>query len=76
MHPLIDNLDSMKENELENKINELTRKYFISNNPQVKHQISLILDDYKFALQRKREQAYQEMMQSRNKDLDNLIKVD
>lgn len=76
MHPLVDNLDSIKENELENKINELTRKYFLSNNPEVKHQISLILDDYKFALQRKREQAYQEMMQSRNKDLDNLIKVD
>lgn len=76
MHPLVDNLDNLKENELENKINDLTRKYFQTSNPQIKHQISLILDDYKIALQKKRDMSYNEMMNSRNKDLDNLIKID
>jgi len=76
MHPLVQDLDTLKENELENKINDLTRKYFQTSNSAVKHQISLLLDDYKFALQRKRDSAYQEMMQTRNKDLDKLIKVD
>lgn len=76
MHPLINDLDNLKENELENKINELTRKYFQTSNTEVRHQISLLLDDYKYAIQRKRDTAYQEMMNSRNKDLDKLIKVD
>lgn len=76
MHPLIDNLDSLKENELENRINDLTRKYFLTHNTEVKHQISMMLDDYKYALQKKREQSYQEMINSRNKDLDNLINID
>ena len=76
MHPLVQNLENLKEIELENKINDLTRKYFQSSNPEVKHQISMILDDYKLALQKKQTIAYQEMMNSRNKDLDNLIKVD
>ena len=75
MHPLIQDLDLMKENELENKINDLTHKYFQTSNPELKQQIIMLLDDYKLALQKKRDVAYHEMMETRNKDLDKLINV-
>jgi hypothetical protein len=76
MHPLVNDLDHLKESELENKINDLTRKYFQTINTEVKQQIAMILDEYKTALQRKRDIEYQKMIETRNKDLDKLIKVD
>lgn len=75
MHPLVGDLSSLKEAELENKINELTRKYFITNNVEVRSQISAVIDTYKEQLNIRRQAEWQKMMDSRNKDLDKLIKV-
>ena len=41
MHPLIDDLSKLKDSELEAKINDLTRKYFMVRNPGVQAQIGL-----------------------------------
>lgn len=76
MHPLLNDLSSLKDSELENKVSELTRKYFASHNPAVQHQIIMILESYKEELAKRQRQAYEKMMNSRNKDLDKLIKVD
>lgn len=75
MHPLIDNLTELKISELENRISDLTRKYFSTGNSEVRSQIVLILDTYKGELARRQQQEYEKMIRSRDKDLDKLIKV-
>ena len=75
MHPLISDLSTIKDSELEEKINELTKKYFLTHNYEVQHQIVLVLDTYKEELAKRQQAAYEKMMKSRNKDLDKLIKV-
>jgi glutamate synthase domain-containing protein 3 len=75
MHPLVHDLDKLKDAELENRINELTRKYFATYNFDVQQQIIMILESYKEELAKRQRSAYEKMMNSRNKDLDKLIKV-
>jgi len=75
MHPLINDLTSLKDGELENKISELTRKYFSTHNFELQQQISMVIDTYKEELSKRRQAEYEKLMQSRNKDLDKLINV-
>ena len=77
INPLIDSLDHFTLQELEDKISELQRKYFISRNPQVQVQIVNILDIYKLELQDRR---IKELHRQQNQDndensLDNLINI-
>lgn len=76
MHPLITNIDSLKENELEIKINELSKKYFQTQNPALREQIVLVLESYKEALHARRLADFQRMNEAHNKDLDKLINID
>ena len=75
MHPLIGDLSQLKDSEVDSKINELTRKYFATNSFELRTQISMALDTYKEELARRQKTAYEKMMNTRNKDLDKLIKV-
>ena len=76
MHPLVQDLDSLKDAELENRIHSLTKKYFAANNPGLKQQIVMVLEDYKNELAIRRSKQLQAEYQKRDKDLDNLIKID
>jgi len=75
MHPLVENLSNIKDAELENKISELTRKYFMTPNSGVKAQISSILDTYKEELGKRKAAEYDKMMNNRDKGLDKLINI-
>lgn len=75
MHPLIGDLSVLKDADIENKIQDLTRKYFMSNNFDLQQQIGMVLSAYKEELANRQRQAYEKMMQTRNKDLDKLINV-
>ena len=75
MHPLIGDLSSLKDGEVDSKINDLTRKYFATTNFEVQQQIVMALDTYKEELAKRQRNAYEKMMNTRNKDLDKLIKV-
>ena len=75
MHPLVNDLSSMKDPELESKINDLTRKYFMSHNPGIQSQIVAVLDSYKEELDRRKRLDYEKMMNTRDKGLDKLINV-
>lgn len=75
MHPLVTDLSSMKDPELESKINDLTRKYFMTYNPGIQAQIVAVLDSYKEELDRRRRLDYEKMMNTRDKGLDKLINV-
>lgn len=74
-NPLADNIHTLKDLELENKIQELSRKYFMSNDHNVQHQITVFLDMYKAELANRRARLWQEQYQKRDTDLDSLINV-
>jgi ribosomal protein L29 len=76
MHPLAEDMRSLKDTEIEKRLQDLSRKYFMAINPAIKHQISMFIDLYKAELADRRAKQWAEEYQKRNKDLDNLINVD
>jgi ribosomal protein L29 len=75
MYPLLD-IENLKDEELEQRISELSKKYFQSQNPQVKMQIASVLDMMKLEYQPRLAKKYREMNENSDKDLDNLINID
>ena len=73
LHPLEDDLSIYSNQELEQNITELTKKYFRQRNPQVKQQMQQLLDMYKIEL---RERIQKEQRQKLNLDLDKLINIE
>lgn len=75
-NPLLDSFDDLTDSEMENKISELSRKYFISRNPQVQQQIAVILDMFKQELQSRRaKQRLSDQQQNGENGLDSLINI-
>jgi hypothetical protein len=75
MHPLAGNLSELKDVELESKIGDLTKKYFMTQNPGVREQMGALLDTYKDELSKRQKAAWDKMMANRDKTLDKLINV-
>jgi predicted transcriptional regulator of viral defense system len=76
IHPLAESFSGLKDAELENKVQELSKKFFMAaNNPAVQNQIILLLDMYKAELNTRRQKVWQEQYQKRDTDLDSLINV-
>jgi hypothetical protein len=75
MHPLAEDFSKLKDSEIEEKIHELSQKFYQSHNPSVQRQISLFLELYQEELRSRRAKMWQQQYQNRDKDLDNLIKV-
>jgi hypothetical protein len=75
MHPLVHDLDSLKTTELEAKINDLTKKYFMTSNSGIQAQISIVLDTYKEEIGKRQQLEWEKVLESRNKGLDKLINV-
>jgi len=78
LHPFTENTKDMSVNEIYEKISDLTKKYFQTNNPQVKQQIQTFLDFYKQEARIKEEKIKleeQENQENGNIDLDKLINV-
>lgn len=75
-NPLVDSFDDLTDVEIENKISELSRKYFISRNPQVQQQISSILEMFKEEIRSRRaKQHLKEKEQNGENGLDSLINI-
>lgn len=75
MHPLVTDAATLKEAELEAKIQNLTKIYYQSRNPEVQIQVRAILDLYTSELRDRRTAAWEKQYQKRDKGLDDLIKV-
>ena len=73
IHPFVD-FTNMTENDLASKIHDLTNKYFMTYNTDLKNQISIVLEMYKQELHERRLKTYNEQF-NKQKNLDNLIKV-
>jgi hypothetical protein len=74
MNPLI-SVGSLKDSEIEEKIQELGRKYFMTHNADMRMQIASVLNIYKEELGNRRAAAWEKQFQKNNKGLDNLINV-
>lgn len=68
-HPLVNNLQSLSDKELYEQLQDLTKKYWLTNNPALQSQITLIVDDIKWEADRRKRDN------TNNNDVDNLIKV-
>jgi hypothetical protein len=77
LNPLVDSLADFTLTELENKVVELQRKYFMTGNPQVQAQIANILYIYKEEVQTRRAIEYERQKNQENGEngLDSLINV-
>lgn len=75
MHPLINNLSDMKDAEIEAKISDLGKKYFMTHNVGLQQQISIVLETYKEEMANRRRNEWQRMMENREKGLDKLINI-
>ena len=72
-HPLT-KVGTLKDNELEDKIIDLSSRYWKTTNPEVQQQIMLILDDYRQELSARRAKQ-QVKEQNGENDLDNLTNI-
>lgn len=75
INPLLEDLSKLKDAEIENKIQDLSKKYWTARNPNLKMQIASFLDIYKEELTTRRAKAWDQQYQKRNKDLDDLIQI-
>jgi hypothetical protein len=77
-NPLLPDLSDIKDPDLDNKISELTRKYFIAvrgGNGGLGQQILVTLEAFKSEQQRRHISSQKALLDKQNKDLDDLIKV-
>lgn len=74
-NPLVNSFDELSDNELEEKILELNKKFWMTHNPQVKEQITAILDMYKVEMEGRRAKSKNKNSQEGDNSLDNLINI-
>lgn len=74
MNPLI-SVGKLTDSEIEQKIQELGRKYFMTHNIETQMQIVSFLNIYKEELANRRAMAWDKQFQKSNKGLDKLINV-
>jgi hypothetical protein len=74
-NPLVDDFSKLSDLEVESKVTDLGRKYFMSRNPEVQMQIARLLEMYKEEMRTRRARAQLQSQLNGNSDLDNLINV-
>jgi len=75
-NPLVDSFDALTDVEVEDKILELNRKYFMTSNAQVQQQIAVLLDMYQEEARARRARAMQQISNNQgDSGLDDLINV-
>jgi hypothetical protein len=78
-HPLLDDPSKLKDQDLENKILDLSRKYHIAarmGQGGAAQQIVVALDTYRTEQHRRQMANSQTLLKKQNKGLDDLINVD
>lgn len=78
-HPLVEDLSKIKDNELDNKILDLNRKYFIaarSGQGNLCSQILTILESLKEEQSSRHKKMLQNTIKKDDNDLENLINVE
>ncbi len=76
-NPLVDNFNQLNDSEVEDNLNELARNYWMTRNPEVQQQITVLMDMYKIELTTRRaiQQQKQKDQDNGENSLDNLINI-
>lgn len=74
-NPLVDSFDDLTDSEVDDKIQELSRKYWQTKNPSLQQQISTILEMFKAEAATRRAKQLQKSQTDSESGLDNLINV-
>lgn len=77
-HPLINDLRGIKDQDLELKVVELTKKYQIAarmGQGMAAHQLALLIEIYKEEVHKRQDESLKKLA-SKDKDLDDLINVE
>jgi len=74
-HPLIGDYKNLTDVELQERVSNLSTKYWQTQNPEVRSQMTLILDELKEELRTRNQKSLQNNSEDDNKDLDSLIKI-
>lgn len=75
MHPLLSSLSNLSDNELEQKLSEVNKRYWQTSNPEVREQVIMIIESYKLELDSRRIKQKIDSQQNGNSGLDNLINI-
>jgi hypothetical protein len=75
MHPLLESLSNLTDNELEQKITNANKMYWQTNNPDVRQQVTMVIESYKQELETRRINQRLKQQENGNSDLDNLINI-
>lgn len=76
-NPLMPDLREVKDQEIEAKLHELTKKYWIaarSGNGGLAQQILVALESYKDEMRRRQVEQQRSLLEKQNKNFDELIK--
>ena len=74
-NPFVNDLNELSDQELENKTIELSKKYWQTQNPDVRVQIQTVLNMYREELKVRRAQEKVKNQDNDNNSLDNLINI-
>lgn len=77
-NPLVDSFENLTDTQVDQAVNELSRKYFLTRNPQLQMQIATILEMYKEEMRARNAKSMQKLHhnQENGEDgLDNLINI-
>jgi len=78
-NPLLPDLSTLKNEDIDNKITELMQKYFTASKfgqGGIMHQIAVILEAYKDEQRRRQDEARKKLIQNQNQDIGDYIKID
>ena len=75
IHPLVDDLSQYSDGEIDEKIRSLQSRYFKTGNPDLQHQIVVMLDIYREEAQVRRQRQFEQMQQNEDSGLDGLINI-
>ncbi|SVC82246.1 uncharacterized protein METZ01_LOCUS335100 [marine metagenome] len=73
LHPFTQNVSELSDKEIDEKLSDLTKKFFQTRNPDAKSQIQLLMNSYKLEISERQIKA--RLLGNDNKGLDKLIDI-
>ena len=74
-HPLLENLTVLSEADLQERLSSISTKYWQTQNPDVRSQMLVIIDELKYELALRRSKPVENIDDDGDNSLDNLINI-